>query len=676
MVLASPPMPPLAGVSPEDRAIIQRIEERRIALQSDNAQLRMRYEEVLRWVNPPWDVFSRRIDPRPEEASLARIGENKIHVDLVGQAVDRWAVLEMGAPVEIRVVPKYTPPPDASETDPQVIIQNRQLYDIDRQIEQTRSTQMENVTSEWMEQIAFHRTMMWAAWSANAFGKAIIRDGWDEVDGIPTCELLENPSQVYYGWTKRYGRRKLSWLMVVDQMAPEEANFRYGLNMPLDDAGYLDQARWTGVQDTSTEIDLRPEQQEQVNRFVFVEEYWELHRGGHPTVRWDADALDFVPDWSDEEQVLSVFAVAGRIVEKRWHPYRSLPFHIFEDAHVLTYNHGRSMAERMIPINAAYDDMLDRQQQVIDFAAGPRYKGLNMASSQDDIDMPGPFELLPLNDGEDVQQIDMRVDFFPTQLHAEELREAMYHSAGLTPIAWGMSPNAQTSGRALSAEWRAVELPLTAKLINIAPEVRDIWINWWDYAEKAKPQYREIARGWRRFKPIFEPLDIRDSTERTLDIIQRLQANILDPELAIEMTGLQNSDEVMARIRAYLLDPVYNPLRYQQYLILQQLELQIRQLANQVMVEEQQMGIAGPPAQPGGPAGIADTAQQGQTAAGQAAQGPSGPVTEAQNQPGQTPAGGGLPVDTSILSRTPLEGGIGNQAIVQGPQPAAGQQPQ
>lgn len=659
----------LAGVTPEDREVLARIEARHIALMGDNAQLRLRYEEVLRWANPPWDPVSRRLDPRPDMASMERSGRSKVHVDLVGQALDRWAVLEVGARPEPRIVPKYVPPPDPSEKDPTKIIENRQLYDIDRAIEQSRSSQMENVTTEWMDEIAFHRTMLWMAWAKNAFGKAIVRDGWDEIDGLPTCELLENPSQCYYGWSKRYGRRTLNWFMVVDQMSPEEANFRYGLGIPLDSLGFVDQARWTGVMDDSGEIDGRPEQNESVQRNVYVQEYWELHRGGH----------DDKPD----EQVMAIFAVAGRIVEKRWMPWRRLPFHVFEDAHVVTYQHGRSMAERLIPINAAYDDMLDRQGEVIEFESGPRYKGLNMANSGDEVDMPAPFELLPLREGEDIQQIDTRVDFFPTQVHAEELREAKYHSTGLTPIAWGMSPNAQTSGRALSAEWRAVELPLHGKLINITPEIRDIWINWWDYAEDAKPEYAKIADGWRRFQVVWEPLDIRDSTERTLDVIQRLNANIIDPELAMELTGISNTDEVMARIRSYLLDPVYNPLRYQQYLILQQLEIQIRQAALELAMQEQQMGMApseSPPGGPAGTAGVAGTIAQGQNAAGQAAQGPAGPVTEAQNQPGQSPAGGGLPVDTSILARTPMENGMGNQAVIPleggGPAPTGGNVPQ
>jgi hypothetical protein len=84
------------------------------------------------------------------------------------------------------------------------------------------------------------------------------------------------------------------------------------------------------------------------------------------------------------------------------------------------------------------------------------------------------------------------------------------------------------------------------------------------------------------------PLDIRDKTEKTADIINRLTPTSIDPETAIEESGYENVDEIMARIESYLTNPIWNPLRYQQYLTLQQLELQIRQQA----LEVQQMEAA------------------------------------------------------------------------------------
>lgn len=655
--------------TPEDRLLAARIADRRIAMTSDLAMLRLRYEEVMRWINPPWDPDSRRIDPRPEEASPARDGRAKIHVDLVGQAVDRWSVLEAGAPVTVRVIPRYVAPPDPSENDPDRIYDNRRLHEIDVAIAQQQSSHMENVTRDWMRDMDFNRTLLWAHWAKNAFGKAICRSGWDADEKMPTFELMENPSQVAYAWTKRYGKRTLAWVTVLEQMLPEEAARRFGLDMPMTDRGFLDYGTWTGSQNIG-EMDVQPEQTDAVNRYVWVEEYWELRPGAR----------------GEKPSVLAALCVGGRVVEKETFPWKRLPFHVLEDAHIATYMHGRSTAERLVGINAAYDDMLTRQQEVIEFESGPRYKGLNMGNSGDEVEMPGPFELLPLRDLEDIQQIDTRVDFYPTQAHAEELRQAKYHSTGLTPIAWGMSPNAQTSGRALSAEWRAVELPLAAKLINVGPEIRQAVILWWDFAELYEPaEYGDIAEGYRKFEIVWEPLDIRDASERTLDTIQLLNANLVDPELAMQKVGIENGDEVMARIKAYLVDPVYNPLRYQQYLILKQLTVQIRTAELQLLQMQQQMGM--PPDAMPSPGGafktdpllkqIVDSAQQGANAAGVAAQGPAGPVTEAMNQPGMAPGGGGPMVDTSVLSQTPMQGGVGNRAIVRGePAPTAGNVPQ
>jgi len=663
----------LPELTPQTRALVARAEARHLALQADNQILRDRYEEVMRWINPPWDSFSRRTDPRPDEASALRDGQSKIHIDHTNQVVDRWAVLQAGAPFGFRVAPPFVSPPvDLAQepTDLEAQLNNRKLYDIERALAQDLATRMENQTQIWIEANDLDRMMLWTAWAKEAFGKAIVRTGWDDIDKIPTAELMENPSTCFYGWSRRYGRRKLQWFAVIEEIDPTEANRRWDLGMPLDEVGALDVASWVGTMDRG-DMDNRDEQNASTNRFITVMEYHELKPDGTGTIQ--------------------ALIVGGRVVEYGEFPWKRLPFHVFENQHIPTYMHGKSVAESEIPINEALDDLLARQHEVVEFESGPRYIGLNMANTADEVDVPAPFELLPLQEGEDIRQLDTRVDFFPSELHSNQLYEAGHRSTGLTPIAWGMSPNAQTSGRAMSAEWRAVELPLTGRLINMGPEVKAMMECWWDYAEAYSAAIRDLStykpsdspekKSYRRFKIIWVPLDIRDKTERTLDVIQRVQGGLLDPETAIEELGYENGDEIMARIKAYYVDPIYNPLRYQQYLTLQQIELQIQaqQLQNQQAQAQAQGGGGGAP---GGPPAPGDAQQQGANAAGQAAQGPSGPVTESNNQAGGVPGGGGagLPVQTSVMSQTPLQGGIGDRAIVQtgggAPAPASGQQPQ
>jgi hypothetical protein len=670
----------LPELTPDRRAIANRAESRRLAVSGDLQNLRVRCEEVMRWVNPPWDPMTQRQDPRPEAQSAYRAGRAKIHTDLVSQVVDRWASLQAGVPFIFRCKPPFIAPPIDNPNDPEATDENRKLYEIDRAEAQIHTSSIESQTTDWMLDNNFARTWLWANWSKEAFGKAIIKSGWDPDLQAPTAELYENPSTVAYGWSKRYGTRRLSWVSVFDQLDPSEVYRRFGIGIPVDASGYVDLGSWTGSIDNS-DMDTRIEQSGALNRMVTVEEYWEWVPGG-----WNDD--------SDEDDTTVTpgyarfaFIIAGRVIEDHEYKFlKRLPFHVLENSHVPTYMHGKSTAESAISINSAYDDLLTRQHEVIEFESGPRYLGIGMKNA-DDVDIPAPFELLPLDDNQMVQQLDTRVDFFPSELHAKQLiEEALTRATGLTSIAWGMSPNAQTSGRAMSAEWRAVELPLTARLLNQGPEARELLMCWWDYAEAYSADARQIAKGDRRFEIIWVPFDIRDKTEKTLDLVQRLNAHLIDPETAIEESGYENGAEIMAKIRRYLLDPVWNPLNVQQYLTLQQLALTIRQTAMQVAQMEQQMGgqqpgTEGMPA--GGPAGgpVDALAAQGVNAAGQAAQGATGPVTEANNQPGTAPgAGSGLPMDTGILMRTPMQGGIGNQTQVQlggpGPAPAGGNVPQ
>lgn len=644
----------------EERQIAARAERYRLALSGDNEVLRARYEEIMRWLNPPWDPISRRIDPRIERASADRGGDNIFHIDLVNPAVDRWAALQAGVPFTFRCRPRYVPPPVEWPDDSERTVYERKQWEIDRQIAMNEASQIENQTLEWLQATSFFRVLYWAAFAKEAFGKAILRSGWDDSEGLPTVELMENPSQVYYGWSRRFGRRRLAWVIVDEEIAPEEAAIRFNVKLPLDEKGQLNLALWRGSISTS-DMDQRSEQQGEVMRYVHVSEFWELVT--------DTDG-SIIPQYS--------LILAGRVIDGpyRYRGLRRLPFHILENQHIPTWSHGKSLAEVVIPINAAIDDMLDRQQRVIRFESGPRYIGLNMFNTGDEIDVPEPFQLLPLREGEDIRQLDTRIDIWPTQLHDAHLKDALHRGSGLTPIAWGMSPNAQTSGRAMSAEWRAVELPLTGKLVNMTPEIIDLISSWWDYAELYRPEYKEIGKGIRRFEILWAPFDIRDRTEKTQDILARYNAKLLDPITAIEESGYENSDEIYARIRSMLLDPIWSPLHYQQLLTLQQLELSIRQAMLQVQAQEAQ--LQGAQQQPG----PGEIISQGTRAAVMEAQAPGGPVTEAQNQPGQVAVPTGLPIELGILSRTPLQGGVGNQAVVPlpvagvgAPVPTRGQQP-
>ena len=160
---------------------------------------------------------------------------------------------------------------------------------------------------------------------------------------------------------------------------------------------------------------------------------------------------------------------------------------------------------------------------------------------------------------------------------------------------------------------------------------------------------------------VWEPLDIRDDTEKIMSIVQLYQADLMDPETALAERGVEDVPEKIALLRQYLTDPVWNPLRYQQMLVLKQLELQIQQqeMQTQAMAQQGQQGQEG--AAPPGEGGEPTPEERGNGVAAQQPQ-PEGPVTEGMNQPGQSP----LDMNVQTLSRTPMEGGAGNQILTGG----------
>jgi hypothetical protein len=264
----------LPEVTPESRQIVARAEARRLALMGDMQQLRARYEAAMRWLNPPWDAQSEQIDPRVDQTTPERLGLNKIHVDLVNQVVDRWAVLQAGTPPIFRCKPPYVPAPIEDPDDPTKTINQRKVYNIDRAIAQDVSSRMENQTQEWIEANSLHRSCSGRRGPRRPSARPMIRTGWDVDERLPTAELVENPSQVYYGWSKRYGRPQARVGVVAEEMDPTRPT---GASTS---AAHRRQRRvrsghWTGVLDHG-DMDQRPEQQGEVDRARDREEYHEL----------------------------------------------------------------------------------------------------------------------------------------------------------------------------------------------------------------------------------------------------------------------------------------------------------------------------------------------------------------------------------------------------------------
>ncbi len=94
--------------------------------------------------------------------------------------------------------------------------------------------------------------------------------------------------------------------------------------------------------------------------------------------------------------------------------------------------------------------------------SAPRFQLLNSVHGRD-VYLPGAFELVAREDQEWIEQILTRIDVFPAQAHFTILTDCCIGSPEWPPIVRGLIANAQTSGRALTASWKATEGVLVAE---------------------------------------------------------------------------------------------------------------------------------------------------------------------------------------------------------------------
>jgi hypothetical protein len=302
--------------------------------------------------------------------------------------------------------------------------------------------------------------------------------------------------------------------------------------------------------------------------------------------------------------------VNGKVVRHAvYEGWRRVPYFYFENEDERD-RLGFSDAGGMLAIQDGFNRMLSLQQDVIFGEARPKFK--YRGDAERTIDLKGG-DVVSLDQDEDIDQIRVALDVFPTATHGTQLTQIMQRVTGLPAVAWGEIQAASNSGRALATAWRATAARLVPRLDRDAQtldEVVGAGLDWmelyeWDDA-------RNLYGGNRDFEFDFPNQEPRDFSEVTLEVVNRLNAGILDLQGAMEATGEQSPDEMIERVRASYLDTVLHPEKAQSFLFL-------TRLSNQIQIEAQQAGLAQQ-------AAMAQIAQMGANAPGNA------PVTPEQQQ--------------------------------------------
>jgi hypothetical protein len=549
-----------------EEQLTRRIEALRTGFAGHMSIVRARNKAFLRAYSPAFDESLKELDQWPDPP---RQGEDEGHTrssfNLTRSVIELWSALEMSEFPAIRWFEPFRPTPVPS-MDPVESAQRQEIYRAQKLVGRQVATMREQTLMNHVRRAKLPRHIFRSTTKKNIYGHSWVKSVPD--DERRTFRVFSglDPSTVYPVWSA-FDDSKLDAILVAYRRSTQSVNAQYpGFlstspdGLTAQDAGYY----YIPTADRIDDMD---------RRFVWVEDFWVLDE------EWTKDVADGNPVRS---RVVNCVRVNGRIASIAEYPgWRTVPY--FRQANEDERDQlGFSDAGTMLPIQDSLNRFMSQQADVIFGESRPRFKFRGDADRQITL---GTEEVVSLDQDEDIEQIAVRLDVFPTQVHGTQLMDVLSRSTGLPDSVWGRIVASQNSGRALATAWRSVAarmIPRTGSNAEMIEHLLSAWVDWmelydWDNAG-------ELYQGNRDFELDFPNQEPRDFQEVALNAINKLRAGIIDTQQAMEDTGERSPDEMLERVRADYMDTVLHPEKGQSYLLLTRLK-------NQIAIEAQQAGV-------------------------------------------------------------------------------------
>jgi hypothetical protein len=610
--VADAPSPSGVDISPN--ALNARIEALRTGFAGHQTRVRTRARALLSAYSPDFEIRIGEFDQWPDPFRSEDDGHARNSYNLTRAVVEIWSALEASKYPTIRWNEGYMPTP-APSTDPVQSDMNQEYYRASKRVARQIATMREQTLLQHVRRAKAARHFYNAVTRRNVFGLAWLKTVPDLSRKTFRIMSRIDAATVFPVWSMAEDRR-LDAVLVAYRKSAQTVNAQYPGTLPMSRDGLsldLGANYYETASDSRTDAD---------RAFVWVEDYWMLDDQWEEEVGDDAEPI--------VSRVVNAVRVNGVLVDvTEWPGWTRLPYIPFEIDN-LRDNLGFSDAGTMLPIQSGINRFLSQQEDVIFGESRPKFKYRGDADREivlrDD-------EVVSLDPDEDIEQIKVSLDVFPTQVHGQQLLEVLARTTGLSDAVWGRITQAANSGRALAVAWRAVAsrmIPRTQANEEALEGKLQIWLDWmelygWDNAG-------ELYNGNRDFALDFPNQEPRDFTEIVMTAINKLNVGGIDLAGAMEEWGETSPDEMLERVRTDYMDPVLHPEKSQSMLLLQRLK-------NQIAIEAQQAGIQAATAQAQlSQMGAQPQGNPGQTvdqAAGQAANARAGEAARNAPQLGQ-----------------------------------------
>lgn len=594
-----------------------RIEALRTAWSGHQSSLRARHSAYLRAFSPRFEARLGEHDQWADSFRPEDEGHTRSSYNIVRAGVELWTSLEASDFPSVRWEEPYVPVP-APSMDEEENVGRQQVYRASKNVEQHRATTREHILMRQVRRSKLPRHFYRMTRKKNVYGQAWIRSIPDPITRTFVLTTTIDPSTVYPVWSVYGDSRHLDAVLVATRRSAAAANAQYPGTVKLstdgitaDDSGY-----YRPTQEAANDRD---------RAFVWVEDYWLLDPDYEVRIGVEGKPL--------RSRVLNAVRVNGKLVHAaEYEGWKTVPYFVLahEDERD---NSNFSDVATLMPFQDGLNKMLSQQQDVIFGESRPRFKYRGDADRQIRMDDDNVISLDP---DEDLEQIQVNINTFPTQQHGQQITALLQRATGLPAVVWGEIQAAQNSGRALSTAWRATAARMVPRIFA-ATEMLDSLVGFWlDCMELYGWDYaREAYGGDRDFEWDFPNKEPRDFLEVTTNALNLLNGGLWDVKTALEAIGEDSPDELIEAVRAEYMDAVRHPEKAQSYILLKRLQ-------QQTEIEAQQAGLQ----QSAMLAELAQSAPAGAPSAGTADQ-QAGAAAQARTQAAQraTPTGRpGVPV--------------------------------
>ena len=662
MTLSAAPVQPES--SDELNKLHGRINDCRLAMESEMQIVRQRCQTYLNWYSPPFEPKLGTHDAWVDPFQVSDVGLTRANFPIARAVVDIWTALEASSPPTLWAQPERVPPTPPS-FDQGEVLRRRLVSEAYKEVEGIRAQVRANRIRKGMRDDDFAYKAFLAHRKKNLYGFAWQKVWPNRGEKRVVSHTLHNPTTVFPIWSSREPG-ELEMVLVAYQMNINKANALFDLGIQTKGGKVAfapDSGRYREISDRWYDSS---------RTMVWVEEFW-----------WRDQKFDHEGNVS-ESAVACVKRVTDKIVATAVYPdWTKLPWVYWENTDERDA-FGWSDIAGVIDINDEFNRRLSQEGDIIGMYSAPRFQLLNSFAGRN-VEMPGAFELISLQDTERIEQILTRIDTFPTQQHFNILTDLLHRVSGLPPIVWGLISNAQTSGRALSASWKATEARLAPKLMRNQrsySDYRDLALQYamvYDWNGARDLYTTGDDETFRDFRWEFPPMEPRDFMEVTQNEITKRDAGMTTTLKAIRAMGDEAAEDTYEETLAEALNIFEHPDKVQSFLLAQRAELDNIAYANQLGVELDsgggmvggQSGTAVNPVTIAGAVGMARQAQSQAQAAPPATAGPA-PATQpgaagnaAGGPPGQTSPGaaGGAPGESLSSGTLMRNGNVSNQLL-------------